>query len=98
MTHRSEPPLRAADDARGFPLVVLAYRSVMAELSGANAKYRAGVWEAFEAAAPPGEAEALFGACVLVRARACSPSPIGRCNGGDLLRASLPRRVAGRAR
>lgn len=54
-------PRPAEDDARGFPLVVLAYRSVMAELSGARAKYRADVWEAFEAAAPPGEAEALLG-------------------------------------
>ena len=54
-------PRPAEDDARGFPLVVLAYRSVMAELSGAPAKYRADVWEVFEAAAPPGEAEALFG-------------------------------------
>ena len=54
-------PRSAEDDARGFPLVVLAYRSVMAEISGAHVKYRDGVWEVFEAAAPPGEAEALFG-------------------------------------
>ena len=54
-------PRPAEDDARGFPLVVLAYRSSWRNCRGAHAKYRAGVWEVFEAAAPPGEAEALFG-------------------------------------
>ncbi len=61
MTLSSNAPSLAPADARGFPLAVLAYRSVMAELSGAHAKYRADVWEVFEASAPPGDAEALFG-------------------------------------
>jgi hypothetical protein len=60
MSVHDSPPA-AEDDARSFPLVVLAYRTVMAELSGAPAKFHADVWELFEAAAPPGEAEALFG-------------------------------------
>jgi hypothetical protein len=57
----SKAPSSAHGDARGFSLSVLAFRSVMAELSGAHAKYRADVWEVFEASAPPGDAEALFG-------------------------------------
>lgn len=60
MTLRNVAPT-GADEARGFALVVLAYRGAMAEIRGAQAKYRAGVWEILEAAAPPGEAEALFG-------------------------------------
>jgi hypothetical protein len=59
----------APDDARGFALVVLAYRCAMAELLGARTKYRVDVWETLEAAAPPGEAEALFG-CFFAFARA----------------------------
>lgn len=58
---RGQNDLPSADyGARSLPLVALAYRSVMAELSGAHYKYRNGVWEVFEAAAPPGEAEALL--------------------------------------
>jgi hypothetical protein len=68
MTLRNDTP-SGADDARGFALVVLAYRCAMAEIRGAQAKYRAGVWEILEAAAPPGEAEALFG-CFFAFARA----------------------------
>lgn len=68
MTYRNVAP-SGADDARGFALVVLAYRCAMAEIRGAHAKYRAGVWEILEAAAPPGEAEALFG-CFFAFARA----------------------------
>jgi hypothetical protein len=60
MTSRNEMP-SGADDARSFALVVLAYRCAMAEIRGAQAKYRAGVWEVMEVAAPPGEAEVLFG-------------------------------------
>lgn len=68
MTLRNESP-SGTDDARGFALVVLAYRCAMAEIRGAHAKYRAGAWEILEAAAPPGEAEALFG-CFFAFARA----------------------------
>jgi hypothetical protein len=68
MTFRNESP-SGADEARGFALVVLAYRWAMAEIGGTHAKYRAGCWEVLEAAAPPGEAEALFG-CFFAFARA----------------------------
>jgi hypothetical protein len=68
MTLRQEQPSQA-NDARGFALVILAYRCAMAEILGAQAKYRVGVWETLEAAAPPGEAEALFG-CFFAFARA----------------------------
>jgi hypothetical protein len=54
-------PSAAADETRSFALVVLTYRCVMAELCGSETKYRAGAWEAIEAAAPAGEADALFG-------------------------------------
>ena len=47
--------------ACAFAFVVLAYRCAMAETSGARPQFRAGAWEALEAAAPSGEAEALFG-------------------------------------
>ncbi len=68
MTLRPQQPT-AGEDTPGFALVVLAYRCAMAETLGAPAKYRVDVWETLEAAAPPGEAEALFG-CFFAFARA----------------------------
>ena len=55
--------LPAREGGRGFAFVVLAYRCAMAEISGTQEPYRAGVWEALDQVAPGGEADALIG-CV----------------------------------
>jgi hypothetical protein len=78
MTSYATPPSNGAE-THGFALVVLAYRCAMAETCGAHPKYLASVWEVFEAAAPRGEAEALFGFFFrFVRSlMACAERPIG---------------------
>ncbi len=52
--------VRTFEREHGLAFIVLAYRCAMAEISGSDETYRAGVWDVLESVAPDGEAEALF--------------------------------------